>query len=91
MTSVTSFITVGNYLAAPILLSASMTILGLSICAECFAPLEAPVKNVLIGSSKVIEAFGVIGVTHLMGGGIYFLTSTLNPLEPVSVSYESIA
>ena len=89
MTSVTSFITVGNYLAAPILLSASMTILGLSICAECFSNDVPEIEKILTGNSRVMEAFGVIGATHLIGGGIYFLTLKLNPLVPLSVRYRS--
>lgn len=94
MTSVDSFIAVGNYLAAPILISAGMTISGLTLWGETGSP--SPLSPSHTGGLKIKSgivmkrrrpvgpAVLIIGFTQLIGMGFFwFITS----LDPTSTSF----
>jgi hypothetical protein len=69
MTSVDTFITVGNYLAAPILFSAGLTISGLILWAQGG------------GEREVGKALGIMAGSHSIGAGLFFYLTSLDPLE----------
>lgn len=95
MTSVTTFITVGNYLAAPVLISAGMTIQGLSLWGNSSpATSTTSVGKLLEGQGIVLErgpmtaeAFMVMGLSHAIGGIIFAIITHLDPMRPISVRY----
>ena len=87
MTSTDSFVTVGSYLAAPILISAALTMLGLSVCMRCFRS-EAGVAGggiVVAAKPRLGLAASIVGGTHLLGGSFYALISSIDPMRPVPV------
>lgn len=92
MTSTTTFITVGNYLAAPILVSAGMTVMGLTIWGQSSGSFSDSMKPKGSGVAMQIRrpvgpAVVVIGVTHVVGAILYkFVTQ----LDPTAVSYVCI-
>ena len=61
MTSTQTFISVGNYLAAPVLISISLTVLGLSIWSRCFP------KVAESDDRPIALALSVILATHIHG------------------------
>lgn len=89
MTSTTTFITVGNYLAAPILVSAGMTVMGLTLWGKASG--SSADSRALKGTGIAIQvrrpvgpALVVIGVTHVVGAILYkFVTQ----LDPTAVAY----
>ena len=88
MTSTDSFITVGSYLAAPILVSAALTMLGLSLCMECFRTEPLFGSNggvVVVERASIGSVAAIVGGTHLAGGLFYGLISSVNPLRPLPV------
>lgn len=84
MTSVDSFISVGNYLAAPVLVSAGMTVMGLTMWGESAGPPKRR-KGLRSGGVEVRwrrplgRALGIMAVTHAVGAGMLMLGSSLDP------------
>ena len=87
MTSTDSFITVGSYLAAPILVSAALTMLGLSICMGCFRVEDGVAGGgIVVGANpRIGVAALIVGGSHLLGGLFYALISSIDPMQPVPV------
>ena len=86
MTSTDSFITVGSYLAAPILVSAALTMLGLSLCMECFRTARASNGSIVVGEEgRIGLAASIVGGTHLLGAILYGIISAIDPMRPVPV------
>lgn len=90
MTSVETFMSVGNYLAAPVLVSAGLTFTGFLLWAEN-GPRD--VAKVLLKTSGVEmrrpkplgKAAVAIGVTHLVGGAMFALVSRVDPTVEIPV------
>lgn len=82
MTSVTTFITVGNYLAAPVLISAGMTIHGLSLWGSFKT--QSPRDSV-----SIARIYGIIGLTHAVGGILFIILTSVDPSLPIPVSASS--
>ncbi|KAM0752508.1 Gaa1-like protein [Meredithblackwellia eburnea MCA 4105] len=79
MTSVETFITVGNYLAAPILISAGMTFTGLllwSYTSGKGGPTTRPVGKAALA----------MGVSHAVGGAIFVALGQVDPLASIPVT-----
>lgn len=96
MTSVDTFITVGNYLAAPILISAAMTISGLTIWGEASGPTSTSVAGGLKTGGTVLKfrrpvgpAVLIIGITHVIGVGLFWFITNLDPTSESFVSFLS--
>lgn len=92
MTSIVSFVTVGSYLAAPVLISAGMSIQGMSLWAHCCRKGSSSTGKQLRISSLVMknrvktsEVFGVVAATHVIGGCIFFVLTSVDPRDPVPV------
>lgn len=92
MTSPDSFIAVGNYLAAPILISAGLTISGLTIWGEASGAAEV-LKGGLKSSGTVMKlrrpvgpAVLVIGITQAIGVGLFWFVTSLDPTSENYVS-----
>lgn len=96
MTSVDTFISVANYLAAPILISAGMTITGFMLWSEASSPSSSAtstggIKQLSTGgvelrrAKPVGKAAAAIGLTHLVGGFMFALVSRLDPTSPIPV------
>lgn len=87
MTSTDSFITVGSYLAAPILISAALTMLGLSICMDCFRAEDGAAGGgiVVCAKPRIGVATLIVGGSHLLGGVFYALISSVDPMQPLPV------
>ena len=81
MTSVETFIAVGNYLAAPILVSAGMTITGLSMWSDAAEGDAGRKRRRPIGA-----ALGIIAVTHAIGAGLLQVVAMSEPAEVLKVS-----
>lgn len=82
MTSVETFVAVGNYLAAPVLVSAGMTVTGLSMWSAA-----AKGEGGRIRRRPVVGAVGVIVVTHSIGAGLVHIVATSEPSTVVAVSH----
>lgn len=84
MTSVDSFISVGNYLAAPVLVSAGMTVMGLTVWSES-GGLPKSATGLKSGGVEVRwrkpvgKALAVMAATHGIGVGLLMLGMRLDP------------
>lgn len=95
MTSVDTFISVGNYLAAPVLVSAGLTFTGFLLWGADGSP-KAPAGTVTKGlrqsgvevrrARPVGKAAFAIGVSHLVGGVMFALLARVDPTVEIPVS-----
>lgn len=81
MTSVDSFVAVGNYLAAPILLGAGLTIQGLMTWAEAAAGAQ--------GARPLKRAVGVLGAAAAAGAAQLRLVEAVDPTMSIHVRLQS--
>lgn len=80
MTSVDTFVTVGNYLAAPVLISAGMTIRGLALWDEVGKKGETRL------SRPVGRALAVMGATHAVGAVMLVAAGRMDLTRSIWVS-----
>lgn len=91
MTSVDSFMSVGSYLAAPVLVSAGLTFTGFLIWGEngpraSSAGVALQNEGLELRRAKPLgQAAVAIGVTHLVGGAMFALVARVDPTVEVSV------
>ncbi|SCV72987.1 BQ2448_6912 [Microbotryum intermedium] len=79
MTSVDTFVAIGNYLAAPVLVCAGMTIMGLSVWEQAGRSLKGDRRERFIG-----KPIAIIGLTHAVGLGLFTYASGLDPTREIS-------
>ncbi|KAK4053579.1 Glycosyl phosphatidyl inositol protein transamidase complex subunit [Microbotryomycetes sp. JL221] len=72
MTSTDTFVTVGNYLAAPILVGAGLTVSGLQL----WSKVDSKTRR---GSRDVGTASVVIAITHVVGAAMFVALASVDP------------
>lgn len=85
MTSVTTFVTVGNYLAAPILVSAGMTIKGLEIVGGLMSPAVRAAGGQEVRSVGWGKGLMTLGACEAVGMAMYALLLRTDPFAPLPV------
>lgn len=82
MTSVETFITVGNYLAAPILISAGLTF---SALIEWFE-LGRSKRRLVTSDRPVVTALASMGLCHVLGAILLAALGRIDTAKPLWVS-----
>ncbi|SCZ94130.1 BZ3500_MvSof-1268-A1-R1_Chr12-2g03707 [Microbotryum saponariae] len=79
MTSVDTFVAIGNYLAAPVLICAGMTIMGLNVWEQAGLSVKGERRERFVG-----KPITIIGLTHAIGFGLFSYVSGLDPMGDLS-------
>lgn len=96
MTSISTFVTVGNYLAAPVLISAGMTVMGLSMwrvsnpSSRSLGPKLRTSGFEVKMERPIGQAVAIIGLTHLIGAGMFVFVTSLDPTRYSHVRFQSL-